>query len=502
MKREDNGPFPGRRLGDVVKLNPRYFDAVPGAGDLVSFVPMAAVEEATGRLDATETRAWEEVSRGYTRFQDRDVLFAKITPCMENGKFALASNLHGGRGAGSTEFHVLRCSDHILPEYLLHYLLQRKVRADAQRLMKGAAGQLRVPESFLADLEIPLPAVGLQREVVNAVDALLTRLDAAVAALKRVQANLKRYRASVLKAACEGRLVTTEAELARAEGRDYEPASVLLERILKERRQKWEEAELLKMRAKGKEPTDDEWKRKYKEPEGPDREGLPQLPTGWCWASLPQIGELNRGKSRHRPRNDPRLLGGPYPFVQTGEVTAADTFIRHHEQTYTEAGLAQSRLWPSGTLCITIAANIAETVILTFDACFPDCVVGFRCPDYAVLVRFAEMFVSTARDSLARYAPATAQKNINIGILSRLAIPLPPLPEQDRIVDEVDRRHAVAAHMTQTAYSVLQRGSGLRHAVLNAAFAGHLTPTEPQPQGPEGDGVAGGWRPALGPALQ
>ena len=125
-----------------------------------------------------------------------------------------------------------------------------------------------------------------QHRIVAEIEKQFTRLDTAVAALKRTQANLKRYRASVLKAACEGRLVPTEAELARKEGRDYEPADRLLACILNERRAKWEADQLAKMQAQGKVPKDDTWKEKYQEPTGPDTTDLPKLPEGWVWASL------------------------------------------------------------------------------------------------------------------------------------------------------------------------------------------------------------------------
>ena len=138
---------------------------------------------------------------------------------------------------------------------------------------------------MLRSHELPLPPLPEQHRIVEAIETHFTRLDAAVAALKRVKANLKRYRASVLKAACEGRLVPTEAELARAEGRDYEPADVLLKRILAERRAKWEADELAKMTAKGNPPKDDRWKAKYKEPQPPDTSDLPELPEGWAVAS-------------------------------------------------------------------------------------------------------------------------------------------------------------------------------------------------------------------------
>jgi type I restriction enzyme S subunit len=331
----------------------------------------------------------------------------------------------------------------------------------------------------VAEIPLPLPPRQEQARLVEAIESYCTRLDDAVATLERVQRNLKRYRASVLKAAVEGRLVPTEAELARAEGRVYEPGSVLLKRILAERRRRWEEAELAKMKAKGKAPKDDKWKGMYKEPIAPDGTDLPALPEGWCWASLPQLGELNRGKSKHRPRNDPRLLGGPYPFIQTGDVRHSGGFITEHSSTYTEFGLKQSRLWPGGTLCITIAANIAETGILKLDACFPDSVVGFLCEEEPTRVRFVELFLRTAKQELGRYAPATAQKNINLEVLSAVAVPLPPREEQARIVGEVDHLLSVGSSGDESAKQNALRVARLRQSILKWAFEGRLVDQDP-----------------------
>ena len=320
--------------------------------------------------------------------------------------------------------------------------------------MKGAAGQLRVPPQFMAQTRIPLAPLPEQHRIVAEIEKQFTRLDAAVAALKRVQANAKRYRASVLKAACEGRLVPTEAELAKQEGRTYEPASELLARILTERRT----------------PAS-------KRPVSTDTN--PRLAEGWCLASLTQLGELARGKSKHRPRNDPRLMGGPFPFIQTGDVTHSGGFIRSHTQTYSEFGLAQSRLWPAGTLCITIAANIAGTGILTYPACFPDSVVGFRCEPQPIVVRFVEYQIRNVRDELTKLAPATAQKNINLKILSELAIPLPPLAEQYRIVAEVERRLSRLDALETAVQHALKRAARLRQSILKRAFSGQLVPQNP-----------------------
>jgi type I restriction enzyme S subunit len=149
-----------------------------------------------------------------------------------------------------------------------------------------------------------------------------------------------------------------------------------------------------------------------------------EVPPSWRWLRLPQLGTLDRGRSRHRPRNDPKLYGGPYPFIQTGDVRASQGRLTTFKQTYSEVGLAQSRLWPKGTLCITITANIAETAILDIDACFPGSIVGFL-PDKDVCnPHFVEFFIRTVKVDLAAFAPATAQKNINLETLKFFMFPV------------------------------------------------------------------------------
>ena len=146
----------------------------------------------------------------------------------------------------------------------------------------------------------------------------------------------------------------------------------------------------------------------------------------WEIKSLSELGELNRGVSKARPRNSPELLGGPYPLIQTGEVANAKTYITSFNSTYSEKGLAQSKMWPKGTLCITIAANIAQTSILTFDACFPDSVVGFISRNMTNEL-FIHYWFSFFQKILDEQAPQVAQKNINLKILSELNVIVPPL---------------------------------------------------------------------------
>ena len=154
--------------------------------------------------------------------------------------------------------------------------------------------------------------------------------------------------------------------------------------------------------------------------------------------TLPELGEFGRGVSKHRPRNDPKLLGGEYPLIQTGEVANSELYITNYENTYSELGLKQSKMWKSGTLCITIAANIAKTAILTFDACFPDSVVGFKANNKTNNI-FIHYWFSFFQAILEAQAPESAKKNINLKILSELKIIVPPIEQQNEFVAFVEQ---------------------------------------------------------------
>lgn len=185
----------------------------------------------------------------------------------------------------------------------------------------------------------------------------------------------------------------------------------------------------------------------------------------WEIKPLSELGELNRGVSKARPRNSPELLGGPYPLIQTGEVANAKTYITSFNSTYSEKGLAQSKMWPKGTLCITIAANIAQTSILTFDACFPDSVVGFISRNMTNEL-FIHYWFSFFQKILDEQASQVAQKNINLKILSELNVIVPPLSLQNRFAAFVER----ADKQKQTVQQSLDKLELMKKALMQEYF--------------------------------
>jgi type I restriction enzyme, S subunit len=358
---------------------------------------------------------------------------------------------------------ILKPAAKISSGYLARALGTAAVFRQASDAATGTA-QKTVGLKQLRKFTVPIAPLREQHRIVEAIESYFTRLDDAVATLERVQRNLKRYRASVLKAAGEGRLVPTEAELARAEGRDYEPASTLLERILYERRRRWQEAD-----GRGT----------YQEPVSPDARELPQLPEGWCWATVDQLSlEVRYGSSAkaHEERD------GGIPVVRMGNII--DGFLDLTELKYLPASHDEfpDLLLQPGDLLFN-RTNSAELVGKT--AVFH----GQREPcsfaSYLIRVRMLQGahpdFVSHYINSLAGrtwiasvVSQQVGQANVNGTKLRACTIPLPPSNEQHRIVGEVDRLLSVASATAQAASADHQRCQRLRHSILKWAFAGKL----------------------------
>lgn len=347
-------------------------------------------------------------------------------------------------------------------------------------------------------VEIPVPPLAEQRRIVAEIEKQFTRLGAAVGALKRAKANLKRYRASVLKAACEGRLVPTEADLARVGAvqeppdggaihelplRPYEPADQLLARILKERRARWETDQLAKMQAAGKPPKDDKWKTKYKEPTGPQTANLPKLQEGWVWASLDQIAHLITSGSRGWA--DYYADAGAL-FVRAQDINTDRLELGSVARVQLPAHVEGARtLVQASDLLVTITgANVTKTAIVRGDIgeAYVSQHVGLVRLVIPALSDYSYCWViapSHGRRELERLAYGAGKPGLNLDNLRELLVAIPPLPEQRRVVAEVERRLSVIDELEAMVEANLKRAERLRQAILKRAFEGKLVPQNP-----------------------
>jgi type I restriction enzyme S subunit len=196
-------------------------------------------------------------------------------------------------------------------------------------------------------------------------------------------------------------------------------------------------------------------------------------PMGWPVMKLGEIGNLDRGVSKHRPRNDPKLLGGIYPLIQTGDISNADRYVCTHTSTYSDLGLKQSKLWPAGTLCITIAANIGKTAILGFEACFPDSVVGFS-PKDQVNTEYVQYWMDFIQRRLEEVAPQSAQKNINLAILRDLPIPVPPIEQQNKFRDILFEIKEQKTHFGNSEQFYINLFDSLQHKAFKGELSGNI----------------------------
>lgn len=200
-----------------------------------------------------------------------------------------------------------------------------------------------------------------------------------------------------------------------------------------------------------------------------------QTSKNWEKKHLAEVAkDFGRGKSKHRPRNDPKLYGGKYPFIQTGDVRNSTHLINTYSQTYNEVGLAQSKLWPKGTLCITIAANIAETGILDFESCFPDSVIGIVVDPDVISIKFLEYLLQSFKTILQAKGKGSAQDNINLGTFENQLFPFPSLKEQKQIVSTLDSLSEDIQHLESIYQQKLAALDELKKSLLHQAFSGQL----------------------------
>lgn len=372
--------------------------------------------------------------------------------------------------------------DGILPEYV-YYFLQR-ARDHVIKNFASGTTFLEVSGKSATRIPVALCPPGEQRRIVAAIDALFSDLAVAESALDRVQANLKRYRAAVLQAAVSGRLVPTEAELARREGRDYEPASILLKRILEIRRHGWEEAASAEPRAQRKRLGDDPWKGRQRQLSPSDPCHQPHGPEGWCVVRLDSVSEVQLGQQRHPQYTSARAR---LPYVRAANITWKGLDLRDvREMGFPNA--ARYRL-ECGDLLLSEASGspmeAGKPAIWRGEiagACYQKTVLRVRVfdrtlvlPEFLRLVILRDCFAG----KFAELAPGVGIVHITAERLNQWPVPLPPVADQQRIVDEVDR---IETRVDEAAVQVLsQTGTlhGLRQAILRWAFDGILVNQDP-----------------------
>ena len=405
------------KIEEITEVNPRLGKAdIPD--DLpVSFVPMPAVGAGNGSIDVSQVRPFGEVKKGFTSFKQGDVLFAKITPCMENGKMAVVPEVKNGYGFGSTEFHVLRPKPGVNARYLYFYVSSNRFRGEAEHQMSGAVGQKRVPTQFLRESTIPLAPIKEQTRIVAEIEKQFSRLDEAVANLKRVKANLKRYKAAVLKAAVEGKL--TEGT--------WKPLASAVESI------------------------DQGWSPKC------DREAS---------ANDERWGVIKTTAVQ------------PQCYLEDENKTLPDTLEPRPGLEIKCGDLLITRAGPRGRVGVSCLVKKTRPKLMMCDKVYRlRCKLEVVIPEYMELVLNAPQTVELL-DEL-KTGISDSGVNLTQGRFLAMELPLPSISIQREIVAETERKISILSEIEREFDTNLRRADRLRQSILKQAFSGQLVPQDP-----------------------
>lgn len=423
----------------------------------MSFIPMRAVTEETGEVILEDIQPYSKVKKGYTSFVDGDIIFAKITPCMENGKVAIVEKLENGIGFGSTEFHVIRLSKSVYRKFIFYFLIRKAFRSQAQKNMTGSAGQLRVPSNFLKGISIPLPPLPEQQRIVAKIEELFSELDVGVALLKRAKAQLRKYRQSVLKHAFEGKL--TEA---------------------------WR-GDLLTAAAPPKpsySTTSGQVALSYAAEKEVGYHYIGDIPKDWQFVKLGSIlEEMQYGTSDKS--ND---TSEGIPVLRMGNIQAGNLVfenLKYFDQSYSEL---EKYLLQEGDILFN-RTNSAELVGKTAlykhnhpKAIFASYLIRLKIKSGYSIPEYVSYYINSVfgRTYIKRVVSQNVgQANVNGTKLKNLNLPLPTYDEQIQIVQEIESRLSESDHLEKTIDQSLQRAELLRQSILNKAFSGKLVPQHP-----------------------
>jgi type I restriction enzyme S subunit len=452
------------RTEAVADVNPpTNFDALDPASE-IPFIRMAAVEEETGRIELSARRPVREVAKSYVRFKEGDVIFAKITPCMENGKVAPVIGLTGEYAAGSTEFHVFRpvAADQ---RYLWYWLVGRGFRHRAKRNMSGSAGQLRVPVDWLRKAAFPLAPLLEQRRIVARIGALFAEIAEGEAALAEARKGLDIFRRALLKAAVTGELTRDW----RAANKVAETGNDLLTRV------KRASATKTHVKSPGRRALDG----------APlDTTALPALPDGWAWARVEDVGSIQLGRQRA-----PRHHTGDHmrPYVRVANVFEDRIDLSDvKKMNFTPAEFETFKLSDGDVLL-----NEGQTPDLLGrpaiwrnqidGCCFQNTLIRFRAKDgiaaeWALLVFRA--YLHTKR--FKRESQITTNiAHLSAGRFAKIEFPVPSPAECAEILRRVSDELSAAADTLAILDAEAADAERLKQSILKAAFEGRLVPQDP-----------------------
>ena len=438
-------------LGEIADIGPGRDRSKIAPATLVSFVPMANVEAGTGVLDPSETREWQQVSKGYVPFSEGDVLFARITPCMENGKVALARDLTNGLGAGSTEFHVVRARESIEPVFLLHYLLQIRIRRDARAVMQGAAGQLRVPASFLQTLALQLPPLAEQRRIVAEIEKQFTRLDAATSLLAGVNQKLAKSIEGILST-----VLLSRPEQSQTGGQSMS-RRIRAERVL---------------RGGSRDPL------------SPDNSLGLTVPKGWELMSLDEL--TTRITSGSRDWSQYYGTGnGTFIMAQNVRRGRLDLSFKQPVDPPAEDSSVQRSAVQIGDLLITIVgANTGDTcgVLEELDQHYVCQSVALARPVLPQTSKYLMFWLLAPRAGVAYFNKCMygqGRPHLGFDQIKRTPVVMPPLAAMDAIVARIEDQLSLSEAAALAVNKSLIRAARLRQAILKKAFEGKLVPQDP-----------------------
>ena len=455
-----------RPLGDIAKLIrgisfPKDSKSLePRPGD-VACLRTANVQRQVEWGDLWFVPA-EHVKRQEQYVQQGDILISTANSYNLVGKVAFVTATPHKSTLGAF-ISLIRPSDEVEPKFLYHQLAWGETQQRIRETASTTTNISNVSTKKLAGLELILPSLDEQGRIVAEIEKQFSRLDEAVANLKRVKANLKRYKAAVLKAAVEGRLVETEAELARREGRSYETGAQLLQRILETRRSQW--------KGKGK----------YKEPAAPDTTDLPELPEGWVWASLDQLswgsGYGTSTKCAYENEGPPvlRIPNVDKDAIDLSEVKYAPVDFHVGEDEALSPG-DMLIIRTNGSKSLIGRAAIVTTPFQQLTS-YASYLIRFRLTGDETLSAWVLSYWQSHSSRLwieSKAATSAGQHNISMSVLATAPVPVPPAEEQHRIVAEVDRRLSLLREAEVQVDANLQRAERLRQSILSRAFSGTM----------------------------